>query len=246
MTLKRSAPFYDRFEADVLAFVYRATRRADIAADLTAEIFAAALASAGAFDPTLGTARGWLFGIARHKLAQLWERGRVEDSARRRLGCEPLAITDELLERIEQLGSIGSVNTLALPLLEDLPRDQRLAIEGRVLEERDYSELAVTLSCSESVVRQRVSHGLVALLNALPVTAPDVTSCRDARPSMSFAFYAPRLPPVALAEFVPVCSRVFLAAGRPGHIVELGISSGKAWKAVSEFNQLTSFAAGFR
>jgi DNA-directed RNA polymerase specialized sigma24 family protein len=29
--------FYDRFEADVLAFFYFATRRANIAADLTAE-----------------------------------------------------------------------------------------------------------------------------------------------------------------------------------------------------------------
>jgi hypothetical protein len=36
--------FYDRFEARVLAFFYRATRRADIAADVTAETFAAALA----------------------------------------------------------------------------------------------------------------------------------------------------------------------------------------------------------
>jgi RNA polymerase sigma factor (sigma-70 family) len=161
-------PFYDRFEPDVLAFVYRATRRADIAADLTAEIFAAALASARAFDPGLGTARGWLFGIARHKLADLWERGRVEDSARRRLGCEPLALTDELIERIEQLGSDTSVNTLAL--LEDLPHDQRMAIEGRVLEERDYAELAVTLSCSESVVRQRVSRGLRTLRQRLERT----------------------------------------------------------------------------
>ena len=67
--------FYDRFEAGILAFFYRATRRADIAADLTAETFAAALASARSFDPELGNARGWLFGIARHQLADAWERG---------------------------------------------------------------------------------------------------------------------------------------------------------------------------
>jgi RNA polymerase sigma-70 factor (ECF subfamily) len=67
--------FYDRFEADILAFFYPATRRADIAADLTAETFAAALASARSFDPEQGNARGWLFGIARHQLADAWERG---------------------------------------------------------------------------------------------------------------------------------------------------------------------------
>lgn len=161
-------PFYDRFEAGVLAFVYRATRRADIAADLTAEVFATALASAANFDPKIGTARGCLFGIARHQLADLWERGRVEDSARRRLGCEPLAVTDELIERIEQLGADGSGATLALP--EKLPADQRAAMQGRVLEERDYGELAAELSCSESVVRRRVSRGLRTLRQRLEHT----------------------------------------------------------------------------
>jgi DNA-directed RNA polymerase specialized sigma24 family protein len=67
---------YDRFEAGVLAFFYRATRRAEIAADLTAETFAAALASSRTFDPNTGSARSWLFGIARHQLANAWERGR--------------------------------------------------------------------------------------------------------------------------------------------------------------------------
>jgi RNA polymerase sigma factor (sigma-70 family) len=149
--------FYDRFEADVLAFFFRATQRADLAADLTAEVFAAALASVGGFRSELGTPRAWLFGIARHELADLWERGRVEDRARKQLGIEPLVLSDEALERIAELASRSSG---ALRLLEDLPEDQRLAVEGRVLDERDYAELATRLSCSQSVVRQRVSRGL--------------------------------------------------------------------------------------
>ena len=157
--------FYDRFERDVLAFFYRATRRADIAADLTAEVFASALESISSFNPRLGSGRAWLFGIARHELADMWERGRVEDRARRRIGMEPLAVTDEMLERIEELGSEPSVTAVAL--LGDLPDDQRLAVTGRVLEERDYTELAAALSCSESVVRQRVSRGLRVLRKRL-------------------------------------------------------------------------------
>ncbi len=155
--------FYDRFEAQVLAFFVRATRRADIAADLTAEVFAAALSSVSSFDPGLGNARAWLFGIARHELADTWERGRVEDRARRRLGLEPLALTDETIDRLERLGSeVG-----ALALLSGLPDDQRVAVEGRVLKERDYAELATVLRCSESVVRQRVSRGLRTLRRRL-------------------------------------------------------------------------------
>lgn len=78
--------FYDRFERQVLAFVSRATGQSEVAADLTAEVFAAALVGASGFRPELGSAQGWLFGIARHQLARAWERGRVEDRARRRLG----------------------------------------------------------------------------------------------------------------------------------------------------------------
>jgi RNA polymerase sigma-70 factor (ECF subfamily) len=160
--------FYDRFEVEVLGFFWRATRRADLAADLTAEVFAAALASASGFRPELGSARAWLFGIARHELADAWQRGRVEDRARRRLGLEPLILSDEALERIDELGSRESSG--ALRLLEDLPQDQRMAVEGRVLDERDYEELAQRLSCSQSVVRQRVSRGLRSLRKRLEQT----------------------------------------------------------------------------
>ncbi len=153
--------FYDRFEAELVRFFYRATRRADLAADLTAEVFAAALAGAGAFDPSRGHARSWLFGIARHELADTWERGRVEDRARRRLGMEPLALSDEMIERIESIDLERGGG--ALTLLAELPEDQRAAVQGRVVEERDYAELASTLACSESVVRQRVSRGLRTL-----------------------------------------------------------------------------------
>ena len=75
---------------------------AELAADLTAEVFAAAIVSAGSFRPELGSARAWLFGIARHELAQSWRRGRVEAQARRRLGMEPLVLSDENLERIDR------------------------------------------------------------------------------------------------------------------------------------------------
>lgn len=155
--------FYDRFERQVLAFLSRATRRPEVAADLTAEVFAAALAGAAGFRPELGSAQGWLFGIARHQLADAWERGRVANRARRRLGIEPLALTDELLDRIDELGD----GEQALQLLARLPADQRLAVYGRVIEDRDYQELARSLQCSESVVRQRVSRGLRALRRAM-------------------------------------------------------------------------------
>ena len=112
-----------------------------------------------------GNARAWLFGIARHELADLWDRGRVENRARARLGIEPLVLSDEAIERIDELGrdDAGAV----LELLEELPEDQRVAVRGRVVDERGYEDLATSLSCSPSVVRQRVSRGLRSLRDRL-------------------------------------------------------------------------------
>lgn len=156
--------FYDRFEEELLAFFMRATRRAELAADLTAEVFAAALSSVHLFRAELGSARAWLFGIARHELADTWQRGRVEDRARRRLGLEPMSLADEALELIDELGARP---TGTLRLLDSLPEDQRAAVKGRVLQERSYDELADSLRCSQSVVRQRVSRGLRSLRQRL-------------------------------------------------------------------------------
>lgn len=156
--------WYRRHERDVLAFFRYATRSAELAADLTAETFAAALESIGGYRPELGEARAWLFGIARHVLARSLERGRVENRARAALALPVLVVDDEAIERIEAISA--SSGTIAA-LLADLPAAVRAAIEGRIVEEREYSELANRLECSESVVRKRVSRGLARLRKQL-------------------------------------------------------------------------------
>src|SRR5215207_4328992 len=82
--------FYERHERAILGFFGAVTRRPEVAADLTAETFALALASVETFDAERGNARMWLFGIARNVLAQSARRGRVDSAARRRIGLEAL------------------------------------------------------------------------------------------------------------------------------------------------------------
>ncbi|HVA19125.1 MAG TPA: RNA polymerase sigma factor [Solirubrobacteraceae bacterium] len=158
------AAFYARYERRVIGFFLRAVARGDLAADLTAETFAAALESIERYDPELGAAGAWLFGIARNLLARSRERGRVEDRARRRMGMGVLALDDEAIERIE--ASAGSSDE-ALTLLGELPEEQRVAILARVVGERPYEDIAVELQCSPSVVRKRVSRGLAAMRNRM-------------------------------------------------------------------------------
>src|SRR5215467_9282865 len=80
--------FYGRHVDTLLGFFARRTRDAELAADLTAETFAAALSGRRRFDAGHGSAVGWLFGIAMKKLADAQRRGYADKKARRRLGME--------------------------------------------------------------------------------------------------------------------------------------------------------------
>jgi RNA polymerase sigma factor (sigma-70 family) len=165
---KAFATFYRRHERLVLRFLISRCRDAELTADLAAETFASVLEAADHFDPERAggtSAVPWLLAIARNTLLASVRRGVVADDARRRLGSEPLVLDDEALERIEYLAS------LELPpleqMLEGLPKDLRDAVVARVLEEREYDEIAAQLGCSQQVVRKRVSRGLTRLRSIL-------------------------------------------------------------------------------
>src|SRR5579864_4504097 len=125
--------FYRRHVRGVLAFFRRRVNSPEVAFDLMAETFAAALEAAPRYEPRPEPARGWLYGIAWNKLHEAYRRGQAEDSARRALRMRPIVITDEGIERIEALAG-GE----ALSLLEGLPADQRDAVRARVLDGRGY------------------------------------------------------------------------------------------------------------
>ena len=151
--------FYNRYFERVLAFFSRRTRDPELAADLTAETFAAALSARRRYRRQGGAASSWLFGIAYHKLADAQRQGYADDRARRRLGIERIELTDDDIARIDRLGETDFV----AQLVQELPLDQQEAIRARVIEGREYDEIARDLQTSRTVVRKRVSRGLAAL-----------------------------------------------------------------------------------
>jgi RNA polymerase sigma factor (sigma-70 family) len=159
------AAFYRRYERLILSYLLRRTGDPEIAADLTAEVFAAALRAAGRYRPQSPTAAGWLLTIAQRILASSRRRGRVEARARRRVGIrDAVVFSGEDLERIEALASLDGQS---LELLDDLPAGQRDAIREHVLDERSYCDIAGELKTSELVIRKRVSRGLSTLKRQL-------------------------------------------------------------------------------
>jgi RNA polymerase sigma-70 factor (ECF subfamily) len=157
--------FFRRHRAVVLAFLATRTARRDVAADLLAETFAAALGAVRDESRDLPDEPiAWLLTIARNKLIDSIRRGRVEQDARDRLGLEPLVLDDGDLQRVDEL---IDATDLATSLANQLPPDQLAALRARILDERGYPEIAADLQCSEAVVRKRVSRALRTLRGAL-------------------------------------------------------------------------------
>ena len=153
--------FYRRHRDAVLALHGGRVSEPELAADLTAETFAAALLVVRDLSRELPeNPVAWLFTIAHHKLIDSYRRGRIEDDARRRLAFERMEITDEAIERINEI--VGSTDVLA-HLARQLPPEQFRALRARIVDEREYPEIARDLRCSPALVRLRVSRALKTL-----------------------------------------------------------------------------------
>jgi len=155
--------FYARHADAVMGYLLRRTGAIEVAADLTAEVFAAAFVARRRFRPRAEPARAWLFGIANHKLADARRRRGVEERARRRLGMSRRAFIDEELERAEERVDVERGGGTLTALVADLPPAQRDAVLARVVDERDYDDLAAAFGTTTANMRQRVRRGLAAL-----------------------------------------------------------------------------------
>lgn len=156
------AEFYTRHAEGVLRYFARAVGRSDVAFDLTAETFAAALRSLPGYRVTPAPGKSWLYAIARHRLIDSVRRGEADARAREELGMQAIvlsdhgeAIIDAIIARLD--------GESALELVEDLPSDERQAITARFVKDLGYTEIAAEMRCSEQVVRKRVSRGLTRL-----------------------------------------------------------------------------------
>lgn len=160
------ADFYRRHSRAIFAYFMSRLHRADLAADLTGEVFASAFEAAHR-RMVVEHPRAWLYGIANNTLLVTIRRRRVADDARRRLGMQAVELTDEELERTEALVDLEAERVRLEALLAELPLPEAQALRARIVDEQDYAEIAVELECSEALVRKRVSRGLARLRAAM-------------------------------------------------------------------------------
>jgi RNA polymerase sigma-70 factor (ECF subfamily) len=162
---------YDRWAERLLAYFYARVREPEVAADLLAETFAVAYERRHRFKDTGRPGGAWLYGIARKELAHFFRRRAVDRRALKRLGIEAPALDEESVARIEELADAKQQEPVLAAALEQMTEVERQAVELRVVNELDYSEIASCLGCSEGSARTRVHRGLARLASLMEVYA---------------------------------------------------------------------------
>jgi RNA polymerase sigma-70 factor (ECF subfamily) len=139
----------------ITAYFARRSGDPHVVADLTADTFVTAITSFGSFDPGKGTARAWVFGIARHVYAAHCEAyGQQQDRLQRLAGRRELAPdhVGELLDRIDaERAGRDLVTGLGL-----LPDQDRVLIELVDLVGLRPKEAAAVLRVTPGAVRMRL------------------------------------------------------------------------------------------
>jgi len=155
---------YVRWKEPVYAWL-RARAPQEDASELTAEVFAQAALGLERFrDLAGGSAGPWLYGIAKNLLHRYYERGRIEQNALRRLGLLNRSYESDF-EAVDERLSASNLGLEAA--LDDLPPEQREALELRVVQELPYARIAALLGCSVLAARLRVMRALGGLRGRL-------------------------------------------------------------------------------
>jgi RNA polymerase sigma factor (sigma-70 family) len=128
-----------------------------LARDLLAETFAQAWYSRRRFrDLGDGSARPWLFGIARNLVRRVYRERAIEQRARTRLGL-PVAETDAYADVLERLAAAQELGGASIPE----------ALELRVVHGLEYEEIGRRLDLTPAGARTRVFRALGTLRSQL-------------------------------------------------------------------------------
>lgn len=167
--------FYREHLSFVRTYVARRVGDAETAADLTADIFLAAIESAHRYTETKGSGVAWLAGIARNVVAGHHRKKARELRALARVSGR--AMLDEAsAERINQRLDAERATRQLYTSLQALPPGQRAVVELVVIDGLSLTEAATVLGITAANARTRYHRARTRLRTDLPTTLCEVPS----------------------------------------------------------------------
>ncbi|MQY03085.1 RNA polymerase sigma factor [Actinomadura macrotermitis] len=157
--------FYRRHIEAVSRFVARRTDDPHAAADLTAEVFLAAIDSAHTYRPAAGSEIGWLYGVARNVLAAERRRAARERRAVGRVAGRRLLDAEDIARLVERIDAESAGRRLHRALA-GLPEGTRALLELIAMDGLTVTEAAAALGVRPVTARVRL-HRARKLLDGL-------------------------------------------------------------------------------
>ncbi|MBO9532115.1 MAG: sigma-70 family RNA polymerase sigma factor [Solirubrobacteraceae bacterium] len=165
--------FYREHVELIQRFVARRVNDPHRAADLTAEIFLAAIESANAFDPARGNPTAWLYGIARVVVSGDYRRAAREERANARFAGRELLDDDDLARSRDRLDAAAQQRALH-EAMAALPEGERAVLELVALDDLSLADAADVLGIRPVTARVRLHRARRRLREVLPeAAAPD-------------------------------------------------------------------------
>jgi RNA polymerase sigma-70 factor (ECF subfamily) len=147
--------FYRDHIETVQRFIARRVASPDLAADLTADVFLAAIQAASTYDPTCGNERSWLLGIARHRVADSYRTAASEQRANTAIIGRDLLDQDDYARVHERLDAESAARGL-YARIQSLPEPERAVLELVAVDDLTVTEAALTLGISTVAARVRL------------------------------------------------------------------------------------------
>jgi RNA polymerase sigma-70 factor (ECF subfamily) len=157
---------YRKRQGAIYRFALHMSGLANVAEDVTQEVFLALLQDRCGYDRERGTLSGYLYGIARKLLLRQMERGRVDvplESGSEDAALPQLAVDDNALDDLTHREGIEALHRA----IRTLPRRYREVVVLCDLEEVDYADAANVLGCPIGTVRSRLHRARALLLDKL-------------------------------------------------------------------------------
>ena len=147
--------FYREHLEAVQRYVARRVAYPHLAADLTADVFLAAVDSAASYRPDRGAPGSWLLGIARHVLATEFRRQSRDRDVVRRISGRRLLDADSLARIEERIDAEREARKIYVALAS-LPRRDRALMELVAVDGLSVAEAAAVLGVKPGTARVRL------------------------------------------------------------------------------------------
>lgn len=165
--------FYRAHLPAIRGFVARRVADPHLAADLTSEVFLAAIDAAGSYRADRGSPAAWLNGVARRVVATEVRRQVTERRATRRVAARRLLDPDSLARIEERIDAERQTRVLYAAIAE-LPKRDRALLELITVDGLEIADAAAALGIKPGAARVRLHRARRRIQSQVQIPIPEV------------------------------------------------------------------------